>query len=243
MDRGKIILPNKNRKVHTKMKKLIILFAASAAMVLTSAAVEQGLQDAANDPSVAQMAEEDPDGVQVFADDAGGFKLISCGRGTYDFTDEDEIADAVKEATRNAKANIVKFFQENFKTSEDAENATKKAKAIHSDGDKKTVSVNKETVKTTVETFHSDSQKVLSGIVVIKQQKIPSSKEGGKVLVTVGWSSLTQSAATQINNGMTDGVNAQRQPGQAAGAARPAGGNGSNSPSNKPVVKKSKGLF
>lgn len=223
------------------MKKLMIVLAASAAIVSASA-VEQGLQDAANNPAVAQMAEEDPDGVQVFADDAGGFKLISCGRGTYDFTDEDEIADAVKEATRNAKAHIVKFFQENFKTAEDAANATKKAKSIHSDGENETVSISKETVKTTVETFRSDAQKVLSGIVVIKQQKVPSSKKGGKVLVTVGWSSLTQAAATQVNNGMTDGVNAQRQPGQGnGGAVRPAGG--ANMPENKPTIKRSKGLF
>ncbi len=222
------------------MKKLMIVLAASAAIVSASA-VEQGLQDAANNPAVAQMAEEDPDGVQVFADDAGGFKLISCGRGTYDFTDEDEIADAVKEATRNAKAHIVKFFQENFKTAEDAANATKKAKSIHSDGENETVSISKETVKMTVETFHSDAQKVLSGIVVIKQQKVPSSKKGGKVLVTVGWSSLTQAAATQVNNGMTDGVNAQRQPGQGGGVVRPAGG--ANMPENKPTIKRSKGLF
>lgn len=223
------------------MKKLMIVLAASAAIVSASA-VEQGLQDAANNPAVAQMAEEDPDGVQVFADDAGGFKLISCGRGTYDFTDEDEIADAVKEATRNAKAHIVKFFQENFKTAEDAANATKKAKSIHSDGENETVSISKETVKMTVETFHSDAQKVLSGIVVIKQQKVPSSKKGGKVLVTVGWSSLTQAAATQVNNGMTDGVNAQRQPGQGGGGvARPVGG--ANMPENKPTIKRSKGLF
>jgi len=225
------------------MKKLMFAVAVCSAFIAT-AAVEEGLQQAANDPSVAQMAEEDPDGVQVFADDNGGFKLISCGRGTYDFTDEDEIADAVKEATRNAKSHIAKFFQENFKTAEDAQTATKKAKSLHSDGENETVSISKETVKTTVESFHSDAQKVLSGIVVIKQQKVPSSKKGGKVLVTVGWSSLTQAAATQVNNGMTDGVNAQRQPGQAAGAGTGTPGNGgSNSPANKPVVKKSKGLF
>jgi hypothetical protein len=224
------------------MKKLMFAIIACSAMAAV-AAVEQGLQDAANDPSVAQMAEEDPDGVQVFADDNGGFKLISCGRGTYDFTDEDEIADAVKEATRNAKAHIAKFFQENFKTSEDAANATKKAKSLHSDGENETVSISKETVKTTVETFHSDAQKVLSGIVVIKQQKVPSSKKGGKVLVTVGWSSLTQKAATDANNGMTDGVNAQRQPGQGTGngGVRPNGG--ANTPGNNPTIKRSKGLF
>jgi len=224
------------------MKKLMFVMAVCTAFAVVGE-VEQGLQDAANDPAVAQMMEEDPDGVQVFADDNGGFKLISCGRGTYDFTDEDEIADAVKEATRNAKAHITKFFQENFKTAEDAANATKKAKSLHSDGENETVSISKETVKTTVETFHSDSQKVLSGIVVIKQQKVPSSKKGGKVLVTVGWSSLTQAAATQVNNGMTDGVNKMRQPGQGPGAGGAKSNGGSNTPGNNPSVKKSRGLF
>ena len=224
------------------MKKLMFVITACVAAVAV-AQVEQGLQDAANSPAVAEMAEEDPDGVQVFGDDNGGFKLISCGRGTYDFTDEDEIADAVKEATRNAKGHIAKFFQENFKTAEDAVNATKKAKSLHSDGENETVSVSKETIKTTVESFHSDAQKVLSGIVVIKQQKVPSSKKGGKILVTVGWSSLTQAAATQVNNGMTDGVNAMRQPGQGSGTGGARAPGGSNTPGNNPSIKRSKGLF
>lgn len=224
------------------MKKLLLSMLVCS--VFAAVAVEPGLQEAANNPAVAQMVEEDPDGVQVFADDKGGFKLISCGRGTYDFTDEDEIADAVKEATRNAKGHIAKFFQENFKTSEDAVNATKKAKSIHSDGENETVSINKETIKTTVESFHSDAQKVLSGIVVIKQQKVPSSKKGGKVLVTVGWSSLTQAAATQVNNGMTDGVNKMRQPGQGSGAGGAGyNGGGSSMPGNNATIKRSKGLF
>ena len=185
------------------MKKLMVGIAVCAACMAAAAAVEEGLQQAANDPSVAQMAEEDINGVQVFADGNGGFKLISCGTGTYDFTDEDEIADAVKEATRNAKAHITKFFKENFKTAEDATNATKKAKSLRSDGGSESASISKETVKTVVEAFHSDSQKVLSGIVPLKEQRVPSSKKGGKILVTVGWSSLTQAAATTIDDGMS----------------------------------------
>ena len=99
---------------------------------------------------------------------------------------EDEFKDARAEATRNAKAHIVKFFKENFSTEEQATNATKKAKSLHKEGNAEQVSVSKEQLKTTVEVVKSDANKVLSGVVVLKEQKIPSSNSGGTIRVTVG---------------------------------------------------------
>lgn len=190
------------------MKKLMFAVAICATMIAMSAP-DAGMQQAANDPSVAQMAEEDPDGVQMFVGDDGDMKWISTGTGVYDFTDEDEIADARKEATRNAKAHIVKYFKENFSTEEEATNASKKAKSLQSDGENEQISISKEQIKTTVEVIKSNASKILTGIVVIKEQKIPSSKKGGTIRVTVGFSKKTIEAAAKGSNAMTQGVSDQ----------------------------------
>ena len=226
------------------MKKLLI---AATRCVAFSVCAQQdaGLAAAANDPAVAQMAEQDPDGCQVFVDEDGSMKVISTGTGVYDFADEDEIKDARAEATRNAKAHIVKFFKENFSTEEQATNATKKAKSLHKEGNTEQVSVSKEQLKTTVEVVKSDANKVLSGVVVLKDEKIPSSNSGGTIRVTVGVSSTTLKAAAQISNGMTEAVHQQdnyRPSGAGAGAT--GGGNGAgNGPVNRPQVRRSRGAF
>lgn len=162
----------------------------SAPVVGTATKIED-FQAAANDPSVAQMAQEDPDGCRIFIADDGSMKVISTGTGVYDFNDNDEIQDACKEATRAAKAHLVKFFTENFSTEEQATNATKKAKCLHSDGKNKTVAVSKETLKATIEVVNRNKYAILSGVVVLKDETIPSVKSGGTVRVTVGVSSTT----------------------------------------------------
>ena len=208
----------------------MIVVAVCAAFSLSYAAADAEMQKAANDPSVAQMAEEDPDGVQMFVGDDGDLKWISTGTGVYDFTDEDEIADARKEATRNAKAHIVKYFKENFSTAESASNACTKVKSLHSDGENEQISVSKEQIKTTVEVVKSDANKILSGIVVVKEQKIPSSKKGGTVRVTVGFSGKTIAAAAQGSNAMTQSVYDQDtyKPSSPNGNSGRMGGNGGN---------------
>ena len=224
------------------MKKLIIGMMICATAVAVQAQ-DAGLKAAADNPAVAQMAEEDPDGCQVFIDNDGSMKIISTGTGVYDFNDPDEVADARKEATRNAKAHIVKFFKENFSTEEQATNATKKAKSLHTDGENETVSVSKEQIKTTVEVVKSGAEKVLSGVVVLKDEKIPKSKRGGTVRVTVGVSSTTLKAAESVSNAMTDSVNRQNSH-QTGPAPSGRGGNGgSDGSANEHQVRRSRGAF
>lgn len=227
------------------MKKLLFVTALCVAFSVF-AQQDAGLAAAANDPSVAQMAEQDPEGCQVFVDADGSMKVISTGTGTYDFNDEDEIKDARSEATRNAKAHIVKFFKENFSTEEQATNATKKAKSLHKDGQNEQVSVSKEQIKTTIEVVKSDAQKVLSGVVVLKEQKIPSSNSGGTIRVTVGVSSTTLKAATQVSNAMTQAVHDQNnyKPQNNNGmGGRPGGNGGVNGPANNPEIRHGRGAF
>lgn len=211
------------------MKKLMFVIAVCAAMSVM-AATDAEMQQAANNPAVAQMAEQDPDGVQMFVGEDGDMKFISTGTGVYDFTDEDEISDARKEATRNAKAHIVKFFKEKFSTEEEATNASKKAKSLHSDGENEQTSISKELIKTTVEVVKSNAEKVLTGIVVIKEQKIPSSNKGGKIVVTVGFSTKTIAAAAKASNNMEDGVH--RQDNHVPGV--PNNGNNGGVPPSRP---------
>ena len=226
------------------MKKLLIVATMCAVVSAYAQQQDAGLAAAANDPAVAQMAEQDPDGCQVFVDADGSMKVISTGTGVYDFADEDEIKDARAEATRNAKAHIVKFFKENFSTEEQATNATKKAKSLHKDGNSEQVSVSKEQLKTTVEVIKSDANKVLSGVVVLKDEKIPSSNSGGTIRVTVGVSSTTLKAAVQVSNGMTEAVHQQDTYKPGAGAGATGGGNGlGNGPANMPQVRRSRGAF
>ena len=228
------------------MKKLLIAVAMCATFSVFAQQQDAGLAAAANDPAVAQMAEQDPEGCQVFVDADGSMKVISTGTGTYDFNDEDEFRDARAEATRNAKAHIVKFFKENFSTEEQATNATKKAKTMNQDGGNVQKSVSKEAISTVVTVVKSDAQKVLSGVVVLKEQKIPSSNNGGTIRVTVGVSSITLKAAAQISNKMTDSVHQQDtyKP-NGGGASSPVGGNGggANGPANNGYILRSKGAF
>lgn len=226
------------------MKKLMFALVTSAALV-SFAEADASLQAAANDPSVVKMAEEDPDGCQIFVDDDGSMKVISTGTGVYDFNDNDEIQDARKEATRAAKAHLVKFFKENFSTEEQATNATKKAKSMHKEGENESVSVSKETIKTTVEVVKSGAEKVLSGVVVLKDEKIPSGKSGGTVRVTVGVSSTTLKAAVQISKGITEAVHQQDayKPGQDGNGGNGNNGNGVNGVPNEHQVRRSRGAF
>ena len=104
--------------------------------------------------------------------------------------------------------------------------------------------MSKEQLKTTVEVIKSDANKVLSGVVVLKDEKIPSSNSGGTIRVTVGVSSTTLKAAVQVSNGMTEAVHQQDNYKPGAGAGATGGGNGlGNGPANTPQIRRSRGAF
>ena len=163
---------------------------------------------------------DEPDGVSINMADDGSYKIISIGTGTYDFADDpDDILDARKEAERNAKAAIAKFLKESLATEESASQQMSKVKKVNSDGDTESVSVSKTTAKETLSRIRSSASALLTGVVVLEDEKVPGNK-GGTYRVMVGVSSTTINAATSINNGMSDGISAQRAP----RAAQPAEG-------------------
>ena len=160
---------------------------------------------------------DEPDGVSIQVADDGSYKIISIGTGTYDFNDPDDILDARKEAERNAKVAIAKFFNESLATEEAASAQMSKVKKLNSDGANTSTSVSKESAKQTLSAIRSSSKKLLTGVVVLEDEKVPSGS-GGKVRVMVGVSSTTVNAATALSQGMSASVAAQD-----AAAASPAG--------------------
>ncbi len=184
---------------------------------------------------------DEPDGVAIHLADDGSYKIISIGTGTYDFADDpDDVLDARKEAERNAKAAIAKFLKESFATEESAAQQASKIKKVNSDGENESVSVSKTTAKETLSQIRSSSSALLTGVVVLEDEKVPG-KKGGTYRVMVGVSSATIKAATATANGMSDGVAAQNAGGTSAsapagGTASPASAGGVAAPAGLPPV-------
>lgn len=222
------------------MKKLMFAVAACAAMV--AFAEDETLQQAANDPQIVQEAADDPAGAQIIIGDDGEMKIIAVGVGTYDFLDEDEFLDARNEAERNAKEHLVKFMQSSFSTETTAENASKKAKSLSKNGGATNKAVSKEQIKTTVNVVKEGASKILAGVIVLKEEKIPSKTddESGTYRVTIGVSPLSLAAATKISNDMSQSVHDQNNYQPKQGGSTGSGVGGSNGGSQKKGVNEYK---
>ena len=151
---------------------------------------------------------DEPDGVSIRVAHDGSYKVIAIGTGTYDFNDPDDILEARKEAERNAKAAIAKFFNESLATEESATAQMSKVKKMDSDGKMSTTSVSKNSAKETLSAIRSSAKKLLTGVVVLEDEKVPSGN-GGTYRVMVGVSSTTIGAATALSNGMSASQAAQ----------------------------------
>jgi len=161
---------------------------------------------------------DEPDGVSINMADDGSYKIISIGTGTYDFADDaDDVLDARKEAERNAKAGIAKFFKESLATDESASQQMSKIKKVSSDGQNESMSVSKTTAKETLSSIRSSASVLLTGVVVLEDEKVPGAK-GGTYRVMVGVSSTTIKAATTTSNGMSAGVASQSAGGTSVGS-------------------------
>ena len=210
------------------MKNLNMMLGVGAALLCASLTATAGVHD-------------EPDGVAIHLADDGSYKIISIGTGTYDFADDpDDILDARKEAERNAKAAIAKFLKESFATEESAAQQSSKIKKVNSDGENESVSVSKTTAKETLSKIRSSSSALLTGVVVLEDEKVPG-KKGGTYRVMVGVSSATIKAATATANGMADGVAAQNAGGTSAsaptgGATASASAGGATAPAGLPPV-------
>lgn len=246
------------------MKKFVT--AALCGMLCAPVFAQDGdradLKQMAENESVQEALEED--GVSIDYNEEGDFVIFARGSGTYDFDDPDDRKAAKEEAILNAKAAISKFLNETLSTDEAIDQQSKKAKTLTKSGDVSTQAVSSEMVKTQLKSIRNHSESILTGVITLKSEKIPGTGDGGEIQVTVVTSPLTQQAAKEISNSMTDSLNDRTKVvgngsnvgGAAAGAAGGAAAGGATAgpagapskktgpnPNNKRETRKNKTLF
>lgn len=205
------------------MKKLMIA-AVCASLFAQNAVFGQAAQDPqlqANAANADVQAELDqPDGVAITLKPDGTFQIFARGTGTYDFNDPDDIKDARRDGTMRAKANLSKFLKEKVSSAEGLDEVSKKSKSMTSDGQVQKVAVSKESVKIATESIRNQSEAILTGVITLKDQKVPRGN-GGEIQVTVGISSKTLAAAKKVAQGINQSLQGRDAP-TGGGAAAPA---------------------
>jgi|SRR5574344_1589165 hypothetical protein len=208
------------------MNKLMIAVACGA-LFAQNAVFGQAVQDPqlqANAGNAQVQAELDqPDGVAITVKPDGTFQIFARGTGTYDFNDPDDIKDARRDGTMRAKANLSKFLKEKVASKEGLDEISKKSKSMTSDGQVQKVAVSKESVKIATESIRNESDAILTGVITLKDQKVPRGN-GGEIQVTIGMSSKTLKAAQMAAQGINQSLQNREAPagGAAAAPAAPA---------------------
>lgn len=205
------------------MNKLMIAVACGALFaqnaVFGQAAQDPQLQSNAANAEV-QAELDQPDGVAITLKPDGSFQIFARGTGTYDFNDPDDIKDARRDGTMRAKANLSKFLKEKVASKEGLDEVSKKSKSMTSDGQVQKVAVSKESVKIATESIRNESDAILTGVITLKDQKVPRGN-GGEIQVTVGISSKTLKAAQMAAQGINQSLQ-NREASANGGAAAPA---------------------
>lgn len=205
------------------MNKLMIAVACGA-LFAQNAVFGQAVQDPqlqANAANAEVQAELDqPDGVAITVKPDGTFQIFARGTGIYDFNDPDDIKDARRDGTMRAKANLSKFLKEKVASKEGLDEISKKSKSMTSDGQVQKVAVSKESVKIATESIRNESDAILTGVITLKDQKVPRGN-GGEIQVTVGISSKTLKAAQMAAQGINQSLQNRDAAGN-GGAAAPA---------------------
>ena len=205
------------------MNKLMIAVACGA-LFAQNAVFGQAVQDpqlqsnAANAEVQAEL--DQPDGVAITVKPDGTFQIFARGTGTYDFNDPDDIKDARRDGTMRAKANLSKFLKEKVASKEGLDEVSKKSKSMTADGQVQKVAVSKESVKIATESIRNESDAILTGVITLKDQKVPRGN-GGEIQVTVGISSKTLKAAQMAAQGINQSLQNREAPAN-GGAAAPA---------------------
>lgn len=207
------------------MKKLMthVVIIASALLLSQGFANAQGEDDTELLKKVgkSESVQEDlanPDGVAIRSFPDGSFQIFSRGTGTYDFNDPDDIRDATQQASLRAKAHIAKFLKEDLTSDEGMANATEKIKECSKNGTTKTAKVSKKSVSKMGEMITSHSKALLTGVITISTQKIPSGDDDGEIQVTLGVSTKTLKAVAKLGQGMNKALaDQQKMPEEDAG--------------------------
>ena len=150
---------------------------------------------------VGKDLENTPDGVTIRLLPNGGFQIFAVGTGTYDFDDVDDVADARKEATLKAKANLAKFMNESLSTDEKLEEMSSKVKKVSSENGQTSAKVEKTSAKKALTSIKNSSSALLKGVIVLASSKVPGKGTTGTFRVMVGVSSKTLEAVSKMVEG------------------------------------------
>lgn len=219
------------------MKKTTI--AVLSALMLTGSIFAQDntkadLQKTAAAPEVQQQFDQ-PDGAAIVLKPDGSFQIFARGTGVYDFDDVDDINDARKEGELKAKAALAKFMKEKLSSEESLSTASKKVKAITSDGQTQTVNVTQESVKANTQVIKSSADALLKGVITLAEQRIPRKGTSGEIQVTVGVSSKTLLAVGKL----VRALDATPEQGQTNSNAANAGSYNNNSSNSNRAERRS----
>lgn len=205
------------------MKKMLMLAILALAAVSFAQEQDPALQTTATLPEVKKELSE-IDGVAIVRAEDGSWKIFARGTGTYDFNDPEEIRDAKAQAQLRAKAALSKFLKETITASNGMDKLSKKTKNLSKNGDVTTKSVNKEEITVMRESIASHSEAILTGVIVLTEEKVPHGSEGGEIQVTLGQSSKTLEAAKAtrqaINASLDDSTPARGGVSKAAAPAK-----------------------
>lgn len=212
------------------MKKLMMALACGALFAQTvaygQAADDPQLQANASNAAVQEKLSE-PDGVAIAIKPDGTFQIFARGSGEYQFNNPKAKRVASANATKRAKAALAKFLKEKVSTKEGLDDVSKNSLAMESDGETQSQKASMESVEVATESIRNEADAILTGVITLKEQIIPSGKIGGEVQVTVGISSKTLMAAKKLGKGINESL-----AGREAGAAAPASGAPAATPAN-----------
>lgn len=148
-----------------------------------------------------------PDGASIKLYPDGSYQITAVGTGTYDFNDPDDVREARRDAEMRAKSTIAKFLKEDIATQESMAEASRKIKSVSAEGDEVQTSVSKESVKETMEAIRTSASALLTGVIVLQDERVPEGN-GGYYRVMVGVSSKTIAVTQKATAGMTSSSSA-----------------------------------
>lgn len=202
-----------------KMKLLKMFMAFLPGMLAVS-----GFSQDKSWTSVLQTLPERPDGafIRLYPDQT--FRLFGVGSAAYEKdADNDDMLRIEKQAAMKAKAELIKFIQQDLSSAETFQNSFKNAEREVSDNGNTRTHSSTISEENFAQQIQSSSAMMLKGIVTLKVITIPKGS-GGLVKALVGVSSGTQQTVTAVLQGETGA------PGAAASVAPAAPDNAATAP-------------
>jgi hypothetical protein len=168
--------------------------------------IESEYQQYAGNQQAPQVQYQEPTtGVEIiFAPNSSDWdKIMASGESELAFGDRKDVRQATSKAMMRAKAEIAKFLKEKLNTSETIEEITKTLSDAQSNGEQRSMSVNRKTVETMTSKISNSADAILKGVVVLEQNVNQREKY---VSVKVGMSRKTMKTADSMSNAINSNL-------------------------------------